>query len=747
MFRPLLLERREYFQRTVGPDLPAVNQTTKTGTRHELGIMGNRFTAGTLKTNGSRIVRFVVSIVFGLCCLGTVTAQSVVDGPAARSVGVKRALLIGINKYKAVPGLQGSVNDVETMREILTKRWGFLPSNITTLTDEGATRARILAAITEIVGVSAPEDTLYIHYSGHGSQVQDLNGDEDDGLDETLVPQDGRTSGVRDIVDDELDAIFSNLRTRNAVIVLDSCHSGTATRSFGIRARSVPQDMRIDLYKTGVTGAAKRGIKPLKDSRFIAIGAAADDEEALDGPIEGTFHGFFTYSLARALAAADRNATPRQILAEVVQELARIQAAIGRISMPEPQMEGPNEAFDRPLFALSPSAAAASSTPVSPRVAWLDAEPSAGDQITLINGSALGAVPGSTWAVYPPGEILFAAGEALAVATVVERTGKDSRGNLSAGSRSIEPGSRAIALLPAPSSMRVAIHMLEVPSSARSRIEAVLNRHIAGIAWVKADQPARFLMDMRGETVRLLAADGLKMLGSFRIDDEKAAIRVARIASRSTRAIELLTLDNPSSRVKVNVHVAARQPIASRDIQLVAHAAPAQLHVRRQTEPRSAENSLQLDIDVNTDSYITIVDVDSEGSMNVLFPNPYQHGDFYADGAVRATEHVLIPDSLQNGNRAGFYWDYSPPSGIDTVRVFASTDLATATAIRQRIDALQKQTRGADADLLALRDDLDRSAVRGIKLVADKSPGDTGFSAPIRPADWSATSVTIQLAE
>ena len=703
--------------------------------------------------NGLPIAPFVVSIVLGLTCLGTATAQSVADPAAGRSVGVKRALLIGINKYKAVPGLQGSVNDVETMREILTKRWGFLPGNVTTLTDEGATRAGMLAAITEIVDVSAPEDTLYIHYSGHGSQVQDLNGDEDDGLDETLVPQDGRTGGVRDIVDDELDVIFSKLRTRNAVIVLDSCHSGTATRSFDIRARSVPQDMRIDLYKTGVTGTAKRGIRPLKDSRFIAIGAAADDEEALDGPIEGTFHGFFTYSLAHALAAADRTATPRQILGEVIQELARIQATFGRISMPEPQMEGPVEAFDRPLFALSPSAAAAtpsaaaSATPVSPRVAWLDAEPSAGDEITLINGSALGAAPGSTWAVYPPGEVSFAAGGARAVATVTQRTGKDSRGKLSAGSRSIEPGSRAIALLPAPASMRIAIHMLDVPSGARNRIEAILERHIAGIAWVKADQTARFLIDMQGQTVRLLAADGLNVLGSFQIGDENAAIKVARIASRSSMAIELLTLDNPASRLKVNVHVTAGQPIASRDIQLVANTAPAQLHARRQTEPRSAGNSLQLDIDVNADSYITIVDVDSEGSMNVLFPNAYQHGDFHANGAVLAAEHVLIPDSLRSGNRAGFYWDYSPPSGIDTVRVFASTDLATATAIRRRIDALQKQTRGAGADLSALREDLDRSAVRGIKLVADKSPGDTDFSAPTKPADWSATSVTIQIAD
>jgi hypothetical protein len=192
---------------------------------------------------------------------------------------------------------------------------------------------------------------VYFHYSGHGSQVQDLNGDEEDGLDETIVPQDGRSGGVRDIVDDELDVIFSKLRARSAVIVLDSCHSGTATRSFDIRARSVPQDTRIDLYRTGVTGTRTRGITPLPKSRFIVMGGAADNEEALDGPVEGSYHGFFTYALARSLTAAGNDASPREILAAVTRELGRIQTTFGRTSMPEPQLEGPPDAIDLPLFA------------------------------------------------------------------------------------------------------------------------------------------------------------------------------------------------------------------------------------------------------------------------------------------------------------------------------------------------------------------------------------------------------------
>ena len=157
---------------------------------------------------------------------------------------------------------------------------GFVLRNFTVLTDENATRDHLIAALNQLVQVTGPADTVYFHYSGHGSQVQDVNGDETDGLDETIVPQDGRSVGVRDIVDDELDAIFSRLRARSAVIVLDSCHSGTGTRALEFGTRSLPQDTRVDLYRTGVTGAATREIVPFKRSRYVVMGGAADNEEA-----------------------------------------------------------------------------------------------------------------------------------------------------------------------------------------------------------------------------------------------------------------------------------------------------------------------------------------------------------------------------------------------------------------------------------------------------------------------------------
>ena len=54
-----------------------------------------------------------------------------------------------------------------------------------------------------------PNDSLFLHFSGHGGQTDDLDGDEVDGQDEFIRPVDFKTAGV--IVDDELKALVSKL--------------------------------------------------------------------------------------------------------------------------------------------------------------------------------------------------------------------------------------------------------------------------------------------------------------------------------------------------------------------------------------------------------------------------------------------------------------------------------------------------------------------------------------------------------
>ncbi|MDH5642157.1 MAG: DUF4384 domain-containing protein, partial [Nitrospira sp.] len=514
----------------------------------------------------------------------------------------------------------------------------------------------------------------------------------------------------------------------------------------------------------------------------------ASHQEALDGPVDGRFHGFFTYALSKSLTSSPLNASPLEIFHGVERELKRIQNHFGRTSMPEPQLEAPPELLEKTL--LRPGSESKGATGLGSRVAWLEVKAGESGQLILINGPLLGATPGSLWGIYPAGDTKFTPGHALAVATVIQAAGKNSRAKVHTASPTIPDGARAILLMPAPSSEKIAIHILPVPEEKRKQIEETLARHVPNVELVGAEQSPRFLIDVQEKAIRLLTADGLQAIATFSADFDWAT-PFALVMSRSTHVSELLTLDNPSSQLKVDVRIAnvgAALPATSRGVAVVAGDVRAgQYHVRRPGEPRTAGNSLQLEIQANADSYVTIVDVDSEGGLNILFPNNYQTQSFYPEGHIPGKTMVLIPDSLLAGNQAGFYWDYSPPKGIDTIRVFSSTDLQTAQMIRDHIRTLKSppsQTRDGlskttiSNEVGRLRTALASVSARGIITVYDpQSHVPTQQTAPIAapaelpasliqseppqaqasspavatpyaaPSDWSATSVTILVSD
>lgn len=662
-----------------------------------------------------RIAAAAFCVLLGVFSGAASKAQS---GP-----GVKRALLIGVNDYRAVPSLQGSLNDIAAMQEVLVTRWGFARQNVRVLTNAQATRAGVLAALDQFVRDAQPNDTVYIHYSGHGSQVEDLNGDEQDGLDETLVPQDGRSGTVADITDDELDARFSRLKATDALIVLDSCHSGTATRGLDIRTRSLPRDTRLELYQNATLQT--RAIMPVASARFVVMSAAASDQEALDGPVDGRYHGFFSYSLARSIGSSAPNASPRAVLAGVAQQLNRIKVQFGRTSMPEPQLEAPPAKLDRPLM---------SATADTARVAWVEAQSAGADGVRLVRGASLGATAGASWLIYGAGESQFVPGRALAIATITRIAAADAFARLAVPGRAIPLGARAIPAISAPISGRIAIRVRDVPPDRRSEIEGRLQRDVGNVSLVGANEPAQFVVDVDRNDLRLMTADGLQLVAAYAANSADWASEFARQVGRTATAADLLSLDNPSSRLRVSARVADVPAFQTRGIAVVADVQAARFRMRRQGEPRSATNSLQLEVSTNADAYITIVDVDSEGAVNLLFPNPHQKADFLADGLVRAGEPALVPDDLRSGNRAGFHWDYGPPAGTDTLRVFASADLATARLIRDRIQAIR--TGSATQALEALRRDLAEVATRDIVKVGNQAFG-----------DWATAEVTVLVGE
>ena len=143
---------------------------------------------------------------------------------------VKKAVLVGINYINSKYELKGCINDVKHIKDFLITNCDFEENNIKVLTEQDTilpTSDNIKSNITWLVSNNAENDLLVFHYSGHGSNIRDTNLDENDGMDETIVPLDYEKTN--DITDDWLYENMTNKVQKNVNMYcfFDSCHSGT----------------------------------------------------------------------------------------------------------------------------------------------------------------------------------------------------------------------------------------------------------------------------------------------------------------------------------------------------------------------------------------------------------------------------------------------------------------------------------------------------------------------------------------
>jgi len=144
---------------------------------------------------------------------------------------VKRALLIGIN-YNSLPDLKlnGCVNDVISMRNVLIDAYGYDKRNMTMLRDDGLpqyqlpNRNNIMNSLESLCALTTTTDELWVHYSGHGTYRRDNNNDEMDGYDEVIIPLDYQINGS--VVDEQLKAVLETA-AGTVIISQDCCNSGT----------------------------------------------------------------------------------------------------------------------------------------------------------------------------------------------------------------------------------------------------------------------------------------------------------------------------------------------------------------------------------------------------------------------------------------------------------------------------------------------------------------------------------------
>ncbi|KAI0322581.1 caspase domain-containing protein [Amylostereum chailletii] len=169
----------------------------------------------------------------------------------SQCTGKKKALCIGINYFKQNGELRGCINDARNIERFLGQNFGYKRDDMVILTDDQRdprsipTKENIIRAMQWLVTGAQPNDSLFFHYSGHGGQTKDTDGDEDDGYDEVIYPVDFKTNGH--IVDDarfcllpQCVYIYASMQMMHDIMVrplpagcrltaiFDSCHSGSA---------------------------------------------------------------------------------------------------------------------------------------------------------------------------------------------------------------------------------------------------------------------------------------------------------------------------------------------------------------------------------------------------------------------------------------------------------------------------------------------------------------------------------------
>jgi metacaspase-1 len=273
----------------------------------------------------------------------------------------RKALLCGVNEYQ-IPGanLRGCVNDVENIRGVLEDVCGFEASDITVLINEQVTKAAIETELAKLVSGAAAGDVLYFHFSGHGSNVADKDGDEPDGRDEIFCPND--LDWDDPLLDDSIRKLLDGLPAgANLTFVSDCCHSGTITRALEppdvpCKQRYLPDPRDLRVVESGRTpGGAMRGranyrsldapsdINDADLPEMLITGCRADQTSA-DAFIDNDYHGALTHSLAAALRESGGKLTYRQLHADVLQRLED-----GGYDQ-TPQLEGRSARFDLPFL-------------------------------------------------------------------------------------------------------------------------------------------------------------------------------------------------------------------------------------------------------------------------------------------------------------------------------------------------------------------------------------------------------------
>ncbi|HEX4958339.1 MAG TPA: caspase family protein [Lacibacter sp.] len=334
-------------------------------------------------------MKYLLPVLFLFTMQATVQAQN------------KRALIVAISKYKPGTGWNdlASANDIPLIKEALLKQ-GFKEADIIVMKDAACTKEGILNGIQKhLIEKSAPGDICVFHFSGHGEQVYDTNGDEDDGYDEALVPYDAPMEyqpGVdKHLRDDDFGTKLQDLRLRlgengELIVIVDACHSGSSTRGNkgsmrGTDKKYQPTNYKAPVAKTNKINESIFGLGDRKTgmAKMISLFASSSSELNSQYEKDGVEYGSLSMAFFKTVTAATKQMSYQAVFDQIKLEMKRF----GLSQHPEAEGEMDKEIFGGKMLT---------------KLDYFTPEEVKNNTITIKTGTVFNVFDGTTVKLYPP---------------------------------------------------------------------------------------------------------------------------------------------------------------------------------------------------------------------------------------------------------------------------------------------------------------------------------------------------------
>jgi hypothetical protein len=593
-------------------------------------------------------------------------------GPAERVASTQWAFIIGISDYinlgDAEGGdLPGAEYDARRVRDVLVMRHGFPESNVRMVLNREATKEAIREGITGwLVDNARPADNVVIWYSGHGSQMWDEDGDEDDGLDETLAPADVvPTNTDYDISDDEFNEWLGMLPTENVIVFLDNCNSGTGTRDVTPFSRGRLLDRDLSSIERPA-GAARRALPgeqsdetgfDARRTQVLELAAAQPFQVAVDAFFpeadgrEAFYGGAFTTFMVQQLWKAPDDATYEDVFEEAYEALKR-----NRFQQ-DPYISEDVDLRTLPLFFVDGATAGRGELA-------LPVTSISGSSAELGAGLALGLTPGS---------VLETAGDARLVARSVRQ--RSTVAEVVSGSVSEGDRARLVSYVYGSSPLLVNVAAVETPLADALR-GALSDTPSVRLIEDETDF-SHLIVRRRGEELRVIGSDGFTRHDGIGVEPADMA-ELADILRKESAAKSLGDMENPAQTFRFDVRLLGGRTSFG------------------------LGEEIAFVIESDRDGYVTLVDLGTDGTVAVLIPNAED-----PSVPIRAGQTLRYP-----GGDVAF--QALPPAGGGMVRAFltsepididipAGQDYAAGGAdFAEEIGEAVKQAAGRDGDAVRL---------------------------------------------